>query len=50
MILKKIGRTRAAAQKFTDCLEIGTVYDPDIRRKCLEELKGIFEVKRKFRK
>lgn len=44
MILKKIGRTRTAAEKFTDCLEIGTVYDPEIRRKCLEQLKEILEV------
>lgn len=46
MILKKIGRIRTAAQKFTDCLEIGTVYDPEIRRKCLEQLKEILEVKK----
>ena len=45
MILKKIGRIRTAAQKFTDCLEIGTIYDPEIRRKCLEQLKEILEVK-----
>jgi len=44
MILKKIGRTRTAAQRFTDCLELGTVYDPEIRRKCLEQLKEILEV------
>lgn len=44
MILRKIGRTRTAAQKLTDCLELGTVYDPEIRRKCLEQLKEILEV------
>lgn len=44
IILKKIGKARTASQKFTDCLEIGTVYDPDIRRKCLEQLKEILEV------
>lgn len=44
MLLKKTGRTQSAAEKFTECLEIGSVYDPEIRRKCLEELKEIFEV------
>ena len=44
MLLKKIGRTRSAAEKFTNCLELGTIYDPEIRRKCLEELKEIFDV------
>lgn len=44
MLLKKIGRTKAAAEKFTECLELGSVYDPEIRRKCLEQLKNIFEV------
>ena len=44
MLLKKIGRIRGAAEKFTNCLELGNIYDPEIRRKCLEQLKEIFEV------
>jgi len=44
MLYKKIGKTRLAAEKFTNCLELGSVYDPEIRRKCLEQLKEIFSV------
>ena len=47
MFLKKYGKTKSAALKFTECLEIGKIYDPEIRKKCLEQLKEIFEVKRK---
>ena len=44
MLLKKIGKTKAAALKFTQCLEFGDIYDPEIRRRCLEQLRDIFEV------
>jgi hypothetical protein len=44
MLLKKIGKTKSAAEKFTQCLELGDVYDPEIRRRCLEQLKEIFDV------
>lgn len=44
MLLKKIGKTKAAAVKFTQCLELGDIYDPEIRRRCLEQLRDIFDV------
>lgn len=44
MLLKKIGKTKAAAIKFTQCLELGDIYDPEIRRRCLEQLRDIFDV------
>ena len=35
-------RFRAAARCFTQCLKTGHIYDPRVRKECLERLQGIF--------
>lgn len=40
--LAKAGQTREACDSFIDCLMKGSVYDPETRRKCLEELRSIY--------
>jgi hypothetical protein len=45
LFLQKAGKIKQACKLFTECLEVGRIYDPDIRKKSLEKLKEIFEVK-----
>lgn len=42
LIARSIGKYRLAANKFTDCIEQSTHYDPELRRMCLKELMVIF--------
>lgn len=43
VMLNATGACKEAATVFTQALEFGKVYDPTIRRRCLEELRAIFE-------
>ena len=42
LLLAKTGQIRDACDVYIKCLVSSSVYEPDTRRKCLEELKGIY--------
>ncbi len=45
ILLKSTHNLKEACVLFTKCLEYGTIYDPEIRRSCLENLRSVLETK-----